>query len=90
MSRAKEGSVQRSVQLEIDPLSVATARRELRSIVAGNAIAEAAVAGFSDWEAVRALERMWGVALGADQAEPDKDERGLPGAPRQQRPSRAR
>jgi hypothetical protein len=53
-----------AVQINIDPVSVATARRELRSMARGNEIAEAAVAGFSDWEAVRALERMWSVALG--------------------------
>ena len=49
-----------------DAASVAAARRELRSLVRGNPIAEAAVVGFSDWEAVRALERMWSVALSDD------------------------
>ena len=62
------------VQLDIDAASVATARRELRSLVRGNQIAEAAVAGFSDWEAVQALERMWSVALGGDPVEEGKDE----------------
>lgn len=70
MDHAKETAV----QLDIDAASVATARRELRSLVRGNPIAEAAVAGFSDWEAVQALERMWSVALGGDPVEEGQDQ----------------
>ena len=58
---------EKPVQLSIDAESVAAARKELQAITRGNPLAEAAVAGFSDWEAVEALERMWAVALGADQ-----------------------
>lgn len=54
---------EKPVQLSIDPASVAVAKRELKEIVRGNPIAEAAVDGFSDWEAIEALERMWAVAL---------------------------
>ncbi len=42
----------------IDPKSVAKARAELRAIVKGVPVAEAALAGFSDWQAIEALERL--------------------------------
>jgi hypothetical protein len=66
-------------QLPIDPESVRVARRTLADIVRGNPIAEAALEGFSDWEAIEALERLWAVGLEPDRAgdEPDpaEDER---------------
>jgi hypothetical protein len=45
-------------RFSIDPKSVAKARAELREIVKGIPVAEAAVAGFSDWQAIEALERL--------------------------------
>jgi hypothetical protein len=66
-------------QLPIDPESVRVARQTLADIVRGNPIAEAALEGFSDWEAIEALERLWAVGLAPDRAgdEPDpaEDER---------------
>ncbi len=47
----------------IDPESVAAARAELREIVQGAPIAEAAVEGFSDWQVIEAMERFWAVAI---------------------------
>jgi hypothetical protein len=61
------------VQLPIDPESVRVARRALAEIVRGNPIAEAALEGFSDWEAVEALERIWAVGLEPDRAENEPD-----------------
>ncbi len=72
---------EKPVQLNIDAASVAVARRELKEIVRGNPIAEAAVEGFSDWEAIEALERMWAVALTSVPAEapqPVEDEEPRP------------
>ncbi len=68
------GPKQTSVQLGIDPASVAGARRELRKMARGNPVAEAAVEGFSDWESVRALERMWSVALEDESAKAGREE----------------
>jgi hypothetical protein len=61
------------VRLRIDPESVRHARQALAEIVRGNAIAEAALEGFSDWEAVEALERMWAVGLEPDRGEDEPD-----------------
>jgi hypothetical protein len=61
------------MQLRIDPESVRQSRRELAQIVRGNPIAEAALEGFSDWEVVEALERMWAVGLEPDRAENEPD-----------------
>jgi hypothetical protein len=61
------------LQLRIDPESVRQSRRELEQIVRGNPIAEAALEGFSDWEVVEALERMWAVGLEPDRAEDEPD-----------------
>ena len=61
------------MQLRIDPESVRQSRRELAQIVRGNPIAEAALEGFSDWEVVEALERMWAVGLEPDRAGNDPD-----------------
>jgi hypothetical protein len=61
------------MQLRIDPESVRQSRRELAQIVRGNPIAEAALEGFSDWEVVEALERMWAVGLEPDRAEDEPD-----------------
>jgi|SoimicmetaTmtLPB_FD_contig_31_94365_length_334_multi_3_in_0_out_0_1 hypothetical protein len=61
------------LQLRIDPESVRQSRRELAQIVRGNPIAEAALEGFSDWEVVEALERMWAVGLEPDRAEDEPD-----------------
>lgn len=63
----------RHMQLRIDPESVRQSRRELAQIVRGNPIAEAALEGFSDWEVVEALERMWAVGLEPDRAENEPD-----------------
>ncbi len=53
---------QKKDHFSIDPASVAATRAELLKIVRGNSIAEAAVEGFSDWEAVEAMERLLTVA----------------------------
>ena len=45
-------------RLSIDPRSVAAAREELRAMVRGVPIGEAAVAGFSDWQVIEAIERL--------------------------------
>jgi hypothetical protein len=66
-------SDRKPVQLRIDPESVRHARRTLAEIVRGNPIAEAALEGFSDWEVVEALERMWAVGLEPDRAENEPD-----------------
>jgi hypothetical protein len=66
-----EGAGRKSLRLGLDPETVAVARRELREIVRGNATAEAAVESFNDWEAVRALERLWAVADSDGQDEDD-------------------
>jgi hypothetical protein len=55
------------VQLGIEPETVVQVRRALAEMVRGNPIGEAAVAGFSDWEAIEAFERMWAVAIGRDE-----------------------
>jgi hypothetical protein len=68
-----------SVQLGIEPESVVQVRRALAEMVRGNPTGEAAVAGFTDWEAILAFERIWAVAIGDDQAadrrEPPTDRR---------------
>jgi hypothetical protein len=67
------------VQLGIDPETVVQVRRALAEMVHGNPIGEAAVAGFTDWEAIEAFERMWAVAIGrdaaVDQSDPAADQR---------------
>jgi hypothetical protein len=53
---------QQQPRFSIDPKSVAQARADLQAIVKGIPIAEAAVEGFSDWEAIEGLERLWAAA----------------------------
>lgn len=53
---------ERKDRFSIDPASVAATRAELQEIVRGNAIAEAAVEGFNDWEVIEAMERLVAVA----------------------------
>jgi hypothetical protein len=48
----------KAAQFSIDPESVASARAELREIVKGIPIAEAAAEGFNDWQAIEAMERL--------------------------------
>jgi hypothetical protein len=50
------------VRLSIAPRSVAEARAQLRAIVRGIPLAEAAVEGFSDWQVIEAVERCWAGA----------------------------
>ncbi len=48
----------KAARFSIAPESVAQARAELREIVKGIPIAEAAVEGFNDWQAIEAMERL--------------------------------
>lgn len=57
-------------RLEIDAESVAQYRQELREMVRGNALGEAALEGFSNWEVVEAFERMLTVASPQDEKPP--------------------
>jgi hypothetical protein len=59
-----------SDRLEIDPESVKEYRQELREMVRGNALGEAAVEGFTDWGVVEAFERMLAVAKPRDGKQP--------------------
>lgn len=58
-------------RVAIDPVSVAMAREQLRAMARGMPIAEAAVEGFSDWQVIEALERIWTV--GTAQMEKDTE-----------------
>lgn len=49
-------------RFEIDPAAVAAYRRELRAMVRGMPFAEEGVEALSDWEVVRAMERLWAAA----------------------------
>jgi predicted membrane GTPase involved in stress response len=51
----------------IDADSVAGYREQLKAMTHGVPVAEAAVDGFSDWQVVEVMERMWAVAVGADE-----------------------
>jgi hypothetical protein len=53
-------------KLKVDAESMKRHREELTEIVKGNAIAEAAVEGMTDWEVVAALERLWAVGISPD------------------------
>lgn len=46
------------LRLSIEPDSAAAARAELREMVRGVPIAEAAVEGFNDWQVIEATERL--------------------------------
>lgn len=48
----------KAARFSIDAESVAKARSELREIVKGIPLAEAAVEGFNDWQAIEAMERL--------------------------------
>lgn len=48
----------RAARFSIDPGSVAEARAELREIVKGVPVAEAAVEGFNEWQVIEAMERL--------------------------------
>lgn len=48
----------KAARFNIDAESVAKARAELREIVKSTPIAEAAVEGFNDWQAIEAMERL--------------------------------
>jgi hypothetical protein len=50
------------LRLSIDPESVEATRSELEEIVRGTPIAEDAVDGFSDWQAIESMERLWAAA----------------------------
>ncbi|MCW2988892.1 MAG: hypothetical protein JWM24_1830 [Solirubrobacterales bacterium] len=63
------GDPPNSLRLSVDPQSVAAARADLRAMVRGNPIAEAAVEGFNDWEVIEAMERLWGAATSDQPAE---------------------
>lgn len=49
-------------RLPIDPESVEATRDSLEAIAEGSSVAEAAVAGMNDWQAIQAIERMLAVA----------------------------
>lgn len=59
---------QGGIRFGIDPESVAAMRAELQEIVRGTPIAEAAVEGFSDWQVIEAMERLWAAGT-SDQDE---------------------
>lgn len=63
-------SEHRSARFGIDPESVTASRAQLREIVRGTPIAEAAVEGFSDWQVIEMMERLW--AVGTSESEPLK------------------
>jgi hypothetical protein len=46
-------------RFSIDAKAVAAYRVQLRKMAKGFPIAEAAVDGYSDWQVVEAMERMW-------------------------------
>lgn len=48
----------KAARLSIDQESVTDVRAELREIVKGIPLAEAAVEGFNDWQAIEAMERL--------------------------------
>jgi hypothetical protein len=62
LSQTGEPATTRSPAFSIDPQSVVVHRAELLEIVRGQPLAEAAVEGFSDWQVVAAMERLWAAA----------------------------
>ena len=56
-------------RFSIDPEAIADYRKQLRTMAQGSPIAEAAVGGYSDWQVIEAMERMW-AAAGVDAEEP--------------------
>jgi hypothetical protein len=46
-------------RFSIDYKAIAAYREQLRAMCRGVPLAEAAVADFSDWEVVEAIERLW-------------------------------
>jgi hypothetical protein len=61
----------RGARFAIDAKSVAGYREQLKAMAHGMAVAEAAIDGFSDWQVVEAMERLWAVALGVVDEPPD-------------------
>src|SRR4051794_11670742 len=55
-------------RFSLEPDAVADYREQLRAMAAGIPIAEAGIEGFSDWQVVMAIERLW--ALGGLGQEP--------------------
>lgn len=51
-------------RFEIEPAAVADYRAQLAEMVRGVPVAEAAVEGFSDWQVVEAMERLWAAGTG--------------------------
>jgi hypothetical protein len=46
-------------RFSLDPDAIAEYREQLRAMAAGIPIAEAAIEGFSDWQVIGAIERLW-------------------------------
>jgi hypothetical protein len=65
------GTSGRKVRFAIDADNVAVYRAQLKAMTHGTPIAEAAIDGFSDWQVVEAMERMWSVATDIDQEAAD-------------------
>jgi hypothetical protein len=57
-------------QLSIDPETVAAARAQLRAMAEGIPVAEAAVDGYTDWQVIEAIERLWTAGV-SDLDEPE-------------------
>ncbi|MGB7588687.1 MAG: hypothetical protein WBM00_08265 [Solirubrobacterales bacterium] len=50
---------QKTERFSIDAESVAAYRAELQKMAHGQPLAEAALEGFSDWQVIEAMERLW-------------------------------
>jgi hypothetical protein len=57
-------SVETNEHFNIDPESVATARAQLLEMARGMPVAEAAVEGFTEWQVIEAMERLWAAGAG--------------------------
>jgi hypothetical protein len=57
-------------RFSLDPDSVAGYREQLRAMAAGIPFAEAAIEGFSDWQVLRAIERLWDLGSNGRTAAP--------------------
>jgi hypothetical protein len=57
----------RAARFAIDANSVVGYREQLKAMAQGVPPAEAAIDGFSDWQVVEAMERMWAVAAMDDE-----------------------
>jgi hypothetical protein len=68
-----DGSCRREDRFSIDPTSVADYRVQLREMARGVPTVEAAIEGFSDWQVVVAMERLWAAAGTAGAGHPADD-----------------